>query len=65
MFTHNSVNTSGCLAMALERLRPSMTSLRNWALTACEIPFEAIWLMLFKAMVSGMPALSRLVSCWV
>ena len=65
MLIYKSENTRGCLAMASDRLLPSVTSCFNSRLTSAGIPLDSRWVMLFNATVNGMPDCSKLAICWV
>ena len=58
-----SLNVTGCLAIASERVLPSVTSFFNSPATSSLIPLPEILTILFSASVSGIPERSRLANC--
>ena len=62
MLMYKSEKIFGCIAMASERLRPSVTCVLSSRLTSEGMPLLSRWVMLFSATVSGMPDCSRFAS---
>src|ERR1041385_4143840 len=56
---------TGCLDIASDRLRPSITSCRNCLLTSVGMPFDSKCVMLCNATVSGMPEFNKFANCCV
>ena len=56
MLTYKSENMRGCLAIASDKPRPSVTSCRNCLLTSDEMPFVSRYVMLVSAVAKGIPA---------